>query len=342
MDMKDINWSELPFGYVKADYNVRCTFHDGKWGPIEVSDSEYIPVHIAATCLHYGQEAFEGLKAFRGKDGKVRVFRMDENAKRFRRSAEGISMEPLPMEVFEEMVRTVVKLNANLIPPYGSGASLYIRPLEIGMSPRVGVSPADEYMVIMLVTPVGPYFKAGFKPTKVCLSRDYDRVAPKGTGSIKIGGNYAASLVAGNKAHELGYSVMLYLDPKEKKYLDECGAANFYAIRGNTYITPASETILPSITNMSLRQLARDMGLEVEERHIAYDELPTFDECGACGTAAVCSPIGEIDDLDNGNKFTYDMTKAGPVTTRLYDTIRAIQNGEVEDTHNWTEIIDVQ
>ncbi len=342
MDMKDINWSELPFGYVKADYNVRCTFHDGKWGPIEVSDSEYIPVHIAATCLHYGQEAFEGLKAFRGKDGKVRVFRMDENAKRFRRSAEGISMEPLPVEVFEEMVRTVVKLNANLIPPYGSGASLYIRPLEIGMSPRVGVSPADEYMVIMLVTPVGPYFKAGFKPTKVCLSRDYDRVAPKGTGSIKIGGNYAASLVAGNKAHELGYSVMLYLDPKEKKYLDECGAANFYAIRGNTYITPASETILPSITNMSLRQLARDMGLEVEERHIAYDELPTFDECGACGTAAVCSPIGEIDDLDNGNKFTYDMTKAGPVTTRLYDTIRAIQNGEVEDTHNWTEIIDVQ
>lgn len=342
MDMKDINWSELPFGYVKADYNVRCTFRDGKWGPIEVSDSEYIPVHIAATCLHYGQEAFEGLKAFRGKDGKVRVFRMDENAKRFRRSAEGISMEPLPVEVFEEMVRTVVKLNANLIPPYGSGASLYIRPLEIGMSPRVGVSPADEYMVIMLVTPVGPYFKAGFKPTKVCLSRDYDRVAPKGTGSIKIGGNYAASLVAGNKAHELGYSVMLYLDPKEKKYLDECGAANFYAVRGNTYITPASETILPSITNMSLRQLARDMGLEVEERHIAYDELPTFDECGACGTAAVCSPIGEIDDLDNGNKFAYDMTKAGPVTTRLYDTIRAIQNGEVEDTHNWTEIIDVK
>ena len=157
MSTKDLKWSELPFGYVKADYNVRCTFKDGKWGPIEVSDSEYVPLHIAATCLHYGQEAFEGLKAFRGKDGKVRVFRMDENAKRFRDSALGIAMEPLPVEKFEEMVRLVVKLNGNLIPPYGSGASLYIRPLEIGMSARVGVSPADEYMVIMLVTPVGPF-----------------------------------------------------------------------------------------------------------------------------------------------------------------------------------------
>lgn len=339
MDTKDIKWSELPFGYVKADYNVRCTFKDGKWGPIEVSDSEYIPMHIAASCLHYGQEAFEGLKAFRGKDGKVRVFRMDENAKRFQRSAEGIAMEPMPVELFEEMVRTVVKLNQNIIPPYGSGASLYIRPLEIGISPKIGVSPASEYMVVMLVTPVGPYFKAGFKPTKVCLSRDYDRVAPKGTGSIKIGGNYAASLVAGCKAHDLGYSVMLYLDPKEKKYLDECGAANFYAIRGNKYITPASETILPSITNKSLRQLARDMGMEVEERHIAYDELETFDEVGACGTAAVCSPICEIDDLDTGKKFLYNATEAGPVTKKLYDTIRGIQYGEIEDKHGWTEIL---
>ncbi len=342
MSTKDLKWSELPFGYVKADYNVRCTFKDGKWGPIEVSDSEYVPLHIAATCLHYGQEAFEGLKAFRGKDGKVRVFRMDENAKRFRDSALGIAMEPLPVEKFEEMVRLVVKLNGNLIPPYGSGASLYIRPLEIGMSARVGVSPADEYMVIMLVTPVGPYFKAGFKPTKVCLSREYDRVAPKGTGAIKIGGNYAASLVAGNKAHELGYSVMLYLDPKEKKYLDECGAANFYAVRDNKYITPKSETVLPSITNKSLRQLARDLGMEVEERHIAYEELPTFSEAGACGTAAVCSPIGQIDDLDNGNTFTYDMNEAGPVTKKLYDTIRAIQLGEIEDKHGWTEVLEIE
>lgn len=339
MDTKDIKWSELPFGYIKADYNVRCTFRDGKWGPIEVSDSEYIPVHISASCLHYGQEAFEGLKVFRGKDGKVRVFRMDENAKRFRNSALGIAMEPLPEETFMEMVRTVVKLNQNLIPPYGTGASLYVRPLEIGISPLIGVKPASEYTVIMLVTPVGPYFKGGFKPTKVCLSREYDRVAPKGTGAIKIGGNYAASLVAGCKAHDMGYSVMLYLDPKEKKYLDECGAANFYAVRGNSYITPKSETVLPSITNKSLRQLAKDMGYTVEERHIAYDELDTFDEAGACGTAAVCSPIGEIDDLDNGKKFVYNLQDAGPVTKRLFQTIQGIQYGEIEDPYGWTEVI---
>ena len=193
MKQPDIKWDSLPFGYIKTDWNVRCTFKDGKWGEIEVSDSEYVPLHIAATCLHYGQESFEGLKAFRGKDGKIRVFRMEENAKRFIRSAEGIMMEPMPEELFCEMVRKVVKLNARFVPPYGTGASLYIRPLEIGTSAQVGVKPSKEYTVIMFVTPVGPYFKEGFKPSKVCLSREYDRVAPKGTGSFKIGGNYAAS-----------------------------------------------------------------------------------------------------------------------------------------------------
>ncbi len=341
MEKPNLEWDKLPFGYVKTDFNVRCTYKDGKWGEIEVSDSEYVPLHIAASCLHYGQESFEGLKAFRGKDGKVRVFRMEENAKRFIRSAEGISMQPLPVEKFCEMVRKVVKLNARFIPPYESGASLYIRPLEIGTSPKIGVSPSEEYMVIMLVTPVGPYFKAGFKPTKVCLSRDYDRVAPKGTGSIKIGGNYAASLNAGQKAHELGYSVMLYMDPKEKKYLDECGAANFFGIKGNKYVTPASETILPSITNKSIRQLARDMGMEVEERHIPYEELKEFDEVGNCGTAAVISPVGEIDDLDNGNKFEYGMTEAGPKSTALYNKLRGIQYGTEADEHGWCEVIEV-
>ena len=339
--MKDTNleWGKLPFGYVPTDYNVRCTFKDGKWGEIEVSDSEYIPLHIAATCLHYGQESFEGLKAFRGKDGKVRVFRMRENARRFIKSAEGIMMEPMPEELFCEMVRKVVKLNERFIPPYGSGASLYIRPFEIGISASVGVRPATEYMVIMLVSPVGPYFKEGFKPTKVCLSRKHDRVAPLGTGKIKVGGNYAASLASGHLAHELGYSVMLYLDPKEKKYIDECGAANFYGIRNNTYITPDSETILPSITNMSVRQIAEDLGLKVERRHVPYEELALFEEAGACGTAAVISPIGQIDDLDNGQSFTYGAGEPGPVTVRLYDTLRAIQNGEIEDTHDWCEII---
>ncbi len=336
MEETKIDWANLTFSYMKTDCNVRCTCKDGKWGEIEVSDSEYVPMHIAASCLHYGQESFEGLKAFRGKDGKIRIFRMEENAKRFIRSAEGISMQPMPVELFCEMVRKVVELNKRFIPPYGTGASLYIRPLEIGISARVGVKPADEYMVIMLVTPVGPYFKDGFKPTKVCLSREYDRVAPKGTGSIKVGGNYAASLVAGEKAHELGYSVMLYLDPKEKKYLDECGAA-----RDGAYITPGSPSILPSITNMSLRQIAEDLGLKVEQRHIPVEELSTFEEVGACGTAAVISPIGEIDDLDTGDKYTFGQPGvAGEISTRLYNQLRGIQYGEVEDVHGWCDIIE--
>lgn len=336
----NIDWANLAFSYMKTDYNVRCTYKDGQWGPVEVSDSEYVPLHIAASCLHYGQESFEGLKAFRGKDGKIRIFRLEENAKRFIRSAEGICMQPMPVEKFREMALKVVELNKRFVPPYGSGASLYIRPLEIGISARVGVKPADEYMVIMLVTPVGPYFKAGFKPTKVCMSREYDRVAPKGTGSIKVGGNYAASLVAGEKAHELGYSVMLYLDPKEKKHLDECGAANFFAIKDNTYITPASESILPSITNKSLCQIAEDLGLKVERRPIALEELETFEEASACGTAAVCSPICRIDDLDTGKTYTFGKPdEAGPVTTKLYEHLRGIQNGEVEDIHGWCDIL---
>lgn len=341
MKETEIDWGNLSFSYMKTDYNVRCTYKDGKWGEIEVSDSEYIPLHIAAACLHYGQESFEGLKAFRGKDGKVRVFRMKENAKRFIRSAEGIMMQPLPEELFCEMVRKVVKLNERFVPPYGTGASLYIRPLEIGITPRVGVKPASEYMVIMLVTPVGPYFKEGFKPTKVCMSREYDRVAPKGTGSIKVGGNYAASLVAGEKAHDLGYSVMLYIDPKEKKYIDECGAANFFGIRGDKYITPHSESILPSITNKSITQIAEDLGMTVERRHIPIDELESFDEVGACGTAAVISPISEIDDLDNGKKYVYSTNgEAGPWSVKLYEKLRGIQYGDEPDTHGWCEIID--
>lgn len=340
MEQPNIDWASLSFSYMPTDYNVRCTYKDGKWGPIEVSDSEYVPLHIAASCLHYGQESFEGLKAYRGKDGKIRVFRMEENAKRFIRSAEGISMQPMPVELFCDMVRKVVELNKRFVPPYGTGASLYIRPLEIGITPRVGVSPASEYMVIMLVTPVGPYFKSGFKPTKVCLSREYDRVAPKGTGSIKIGGNYAASLNAGQKAHELGYSVMLYMDPKEKLYMDECGAANFFGIRDGKYVTPASPSVLPSITNKSLRQLADDMGLSVEQRHITLDELKQFEEAGACGTAAVISPIGEIDDLDTGEKYTFGKPgEPGPWSTKLYNALIDIQYGRAEDKHNWCEII---
>lgn len=341
MKEANLDWGNLIFGYYPTDYNVRCTYKDGKWGEIEVSDSDQITLHMAASCLHYGQESFEGLKAFRGKDGKVRIFRMEENAKRFINSAKGISMQPMPVELFCEMVRKVVKLNERFIPPYGTGASLYIRPLEIGLSPLIGVKPATEYMVLMLVTPVGPYFKNGFKPITVCLSREYDRVAPNGTGAIKIGGNYAAALAAGEEAHKKGYSMMLYLDPQNKEYFDECAAANFFAVKDGTYITPDSKSVLPSITNMSLTQLAADLGMKVERRRIPFAEIETFDECSACGTAAVCSPIGAIVDLDNDK--TYQISKdgeAGKYTTALYNKLRAVQYGEEPDEHNWCEIIE--
>lgn len=339
--MAEIDWANLSFGYRKTNYNVRCTYRDGKWGDIEVSDSEYLNIHIAATALHYGQEIFEGLKAFRGKDGKIRIFRLKENAARIRKSAEGILMQPIPEELFCEMVKKVVALNTEFVPPYGSGASLYIRPLEIGMSARVGVKPSDEYLFLVLVTPVGPYFKEGFKPTNICIMRDYDRVAPKGTGRWKVGGNYAASLSAGEKAHELGYSAVLYLDPKEKKYIDECGPANFFAIKDGKYITPASESILPSVTNASLKQLAKDMGIEVESRHILLEELEDITEAAACGTAAVASPVAEIDDLDTGKKYIVSTNgEAGPITTTLYNKLRAIQLGEEEDIHGWNTIVE--
>ncbi|MCD8386557.1 MAG: branched-chain amino acid aminotransferase [Bacteroidales bacterium] len=338
---KEIDWKNLSFGYMPTDYNVRCTYRDGKWGEIEVSQSPYVEMHIAATGLHYGQEIFEGLKAFRGKDGKVRVFRLDENAKRLRESAKGLLMEPVPEELFKEMVLKVVKLNERFVPPYGTGASLYIRPVEFGISAQVGVKPAKEYTFIIFVTPVGPYFKTGFNPSNICIMRQYDRVAPQGTGRWKVGGNYAASLEAGEKAHELGYSAVLYLDPKEKKYLDECGPANFFMIKDGKYTTPASDSILPSITNKSFQQLARDMGIEVDARHITVDELEDAVEAAACGTAAVASPVGEIDDLDTGKKYVIAKDgKPGPITTALYNELRGIQYGDIEDRHGWITFVE--
>ena len=337
---KELDWGNLSFGYMPTDYNVRCRYADGRWGDIEVSQSETIDMHMAATCLHYGQEIFEGLKAFRGKDGKIRIFRLEENARRIRESAKGLLMAELPEEKFIEMVRKVVELNARFVPPYGSGASLYIRPLEIGMTAQVGVKPATEYLFVIFVTPVGPYFKTGFRPTNICIMRQYDRVAPRGTGRWKVGGNYAASLTAGEHAHELGYSAVLYLDPKEKKYLDECGPANFIAIKDGVYITPESESILPSITNKSLMQLAEDMGIKVERRHITVDELAESDEAAAVGTAAVASPVGRIDDLDTGIKYVVSKDgNPGPVVTRLYETLRGIQLGELPDTHGWNTVL---
>lgn len=339
--MEHIDWSTLGFGYMKTDFNIRCTYKNGAWSELEVSDSEYITMHMAATSLHYGQEAFEGLKAFRGKDGRVRIFRMDENAKRMLSSSEGTMMAKLPVEKFMEAVVKVVKLNERFVPPYESGAALYIRPFLFGTGAQVGVKPANEYMFVIFVTPVGPYFKGGFQPTPFVIMREFDRSAPLGMGKYKVGGNYAASLVAGAKAHELGYSNVFYLDAKEKKYIDECGAANFFGIKNNTYVTPKSSSILPSITNKSLMVLAEEMGMKVEQRQVPVEELATFEEAGACGTAAVISPIERIDDYDEKKSYVFSKDgKPGAISEKLYNKLRAIQYGDEPDTHGWVTVVE--
>lgn len=339
--MNEIDWSSLSFGYMKADYNVRCTYKDGKWGELEVSDSEMVSMHMAATVLHYGQAGFEGMKAFRGKDGKIRVFRMDENGKRLISTCDGIMMAELPLEKFEEAIRKVIKLNEHLVPPYESGASLYIRPVLFGTGPQIGVKPANEYQFIVFVMPVGPYFKEGFKTTPVCILRHFDRAAPYGTGRYKVGGNYAASLRAGEEAHSKGYSAVLYLDACEKKFVDECGPANFFGIKENRYITPQSESILPSITNKSLMKLAESLGMQVEQRPVPVEELATFEEAGMCGTAAVISPIARIDDLDEHLTYEYSKDgKPGKVCEALYNKLRAIQYGDEPDTFGWVTIVE--
>ena len=338
--MKNLDWASLPFGYVQADYNVRCYYRDGKWGEIEVSSDPNINMSIAATCLHYGQEGFEGLKAYRGKDGKVRMFRVKDNAERLQQTARGLLMAEVPTELFAEMCKKVVLMNEDWIPPYETGATLYLRPLLIGTGAQVGVRPATEYCFLIFVTPVGPYFKGGFSCNPYVITRQWDRAAPLGTGRYKVGGNYAASLQASKFAHDKGYAAEFYLDAKEKKYKDECGAANFFGIKDNTYVTPKTDSILPSITNRSLMQLAEDFGMKVERRPIPEEELSTFEEAGACGTAAVISPISYIDDLENDKRYTISKDgQPGPISKKLYDTLRGIQYGTVEDKHDWITII---
>jgi branched-chain amino acid aminotransferase len=339
--MKNIDWSNLPFGYHKTDYNVRCHFKDGKWGDIETSTSEYLNVHMAATALHYGQQAFEGMKAYRGPDGKIRIFRWEENWKRMERSAHGILMEPIPKEKFKEAIFKAVKSNEQWLPPHGTGAALYIRPLLFGSGAEIGVKPAREYTFVVFTTPVGPYFKEGFNPIKIAIVRDTDRTAPQGTGMYKVGGNYAASLKGVKKTKEAGYAQPLYLDAKEKKYIDEIGAANFFGIKDNTYITPKSDSILPSITNKSIMEMAPDMGLKVENRPVPVEELDEFEEVGACGTAAIIAPIGEIADLDEDKKFTYCPNgKPGPISTKIYEKLLAIQFGDEKDPYGWVDFVE--
>jgi len=339
--MEKLDWKNLHFGYMKTDYNIRCYYKNGKWSKPEVSTSEYIDIHIASTGLHYGQEAFEGLKAYMGKDGKIRLFRWQENAKRLMLSSEGIKMAVVPEELFRDAIFQAVKLNKHFVPPYGTGATLYIRPLLYGSGAEVGVKPSAEYTFIVFVTPVGPYFKDGIKPVNMMICRDVDRAAPLGTGTFKVGGNYAASLRALIAAKEGGYSSAIFLDAREKKYIDECGPANFFGIKGDKYVTPKSNSILNSITNMSLIEIAASMGMKTERRRIPVGELSTFSETGACGTAAVITPIAKIVDPDKNMTYEYCADgKPGPVSMKLYNKLVAIQNGDEPDMFGWMTVVE--
>jgi branched-chain amino acid aminotransferase len=338
--MENIDYKNLPFGYVKTDYNIRCYYKNGQWGEIEVSSSEFVPIHIAATALHYGQQAFEGMKAFMGKDGKIRLFRWEENAKRMKTSADGILMQEVPKEIFREAIVQSSYLKQKVCSSVWYRCIIIYKTLLIGTGAQVGVKPAKEFLFMVFVSPVGPYFKEGFNPVKIAIIKDSDRAAPLGTGNIKVGGNYAASLRGVAKAAEAGYGSPMYLDAKEKMYVDEIGAANFFGIKNNTYITPQSSSILPSITNKSIMDIARDLGLKVEQRPVPIDELESFEEVGACGTAAIIAPIGEIVDLETGKAYKFcENNQPGPISKKIYETLIGIQFGDIPDKFGWTEVI---
>lgn len=334
----DLDWKDLPFGYVKTNCNIRCHYRDGKWSKGELTTDEIIPLHMAAPCIHYGQQAFEGLKVFETVDGRIVAFRLEENARRLQRSCDRIFIPQVPTGLFREALHQVVAANLEFVPPFGTGASLYVRPIVIGMGAKVGLGPADEYLFVVFATPVGPYYKGGFKPVKALVVEDFDRAAPKGVGDCKIGGNYAAGLRGSEFGKQKGYPIVLYLDPREKKYIDEFSTTNFMGIKNNTYLAPDSESILPSITNKSVAQLAGDMGIKVEKRPISIDEVEQFEEVGAVGTAAVITPISLIH--YRGKDFLFGSgEKAGPLTTKLYERLTRIQTGEIEDKFGWLEEI---
>lgn len=339
MQKANLDWSNLEFGFHQTDYNIRYTWKNGTWSEGTLTQDQHLPLHIAATCLHYGQQCFEGLKVFEQKNGDVVVFRVEENAKRMIRSCKKIFMEPITEEIFIDSVNRVVSANRKFVPPYGTGASLYVRPIVLGSGPQVGVKPAEEYTFLVFVSPVGPYFKSGFKPVHLIVEEEYDRAAPNGVGDVKVGGNYAAGLRASIRAKKRGYTEVLYLDAKEKRYIDESGPANFFGItKDNKYITPHSDSILPSITNMSLVTLAGDMGFSPERRPIEVEEIFSFKEAGCCGTAAVITPVGSITYQDRKVEYCKN-DEPGETTTALYKKLTGIQLGEEEDTHNWIKVI---
>ena len=336
MEKKNIDWSSIGFGYVPTDYRYVANYKDGAWDAGCLSDDPNITMNECACVLQYSQSCFEGLKAYTTEDGRIVCFRPDLNAQRMEQSAQRLKMPPFPAERFVEAVIQTVKANAAWVPPFGSGASLYIRPYMFGINSVIGVKPATEYQFRMFVTPVGPYFKGGVKPLTVRIC-DYDRAAPHGTGHVKAGLNYAMSLYAIVDAHEKGYDENIYLDSATRTNIEETGGANIIFIKGNTLVTPKSDTILPSITRRSIVHVAKEyLGMEVEERDIPLTEIGEYEECGLCGTAAVISPVGTID--DHGTLYHY--AGFGPKIQKLYETLTGIQMGRIQAPEGWIQVIE--
>lgn len=340
MSKKEIDWANIGFGYVQTEQRYVSNYKDGKWDEGGLTTDANIVLNECAGVLQYAQTVFEGLKAYTTEDGHIVTFRPDLNASRMADSARRLEMPVFPEERFIEAIEQVVSANADYVPPYGSGATLYIRPYMFGTNPVIGVKPADEYQFRVFVTPVGPYFKGGAKPITIRVS-DFDRAAPHGTGHIKAGLNYAMSLHAIVDAHQQGYDENMYLDSATRTKVEETGGANFIFItKDNKLVTPKSHTILPSITRRSLMYVAKEyLGMEVEEREVFLDEVKEFAECGLCGTAAVISPVGKI--VDHGKEicFPSGMDEMGPVTKKLYDTLTGIQMGHIEAPEGWIKVI---
>lgn len=336
-----IQWNDLGFSYIDTGKSFRAYFKDGQWSEGQIESSKYISISEASPVFHYGQSCFEGLKAYRTQNGDIQLFRPDKNADRMIDSAERLLMEPYPKEAFIEAVHKIVKENAEWVPPYESGATLYIRPFLIGVGDIVGVKPAEEYIFSIFVTPVGPYFKGGLQPANFLIS-DYDRAAPNGTGAAKVGGNYAAGNLAGKLAKEQGYADAIFLDPATKTKIEEVGSANFFAITAdNRFITPKSPSILPSITKYSLIDIARErLGMEAIETDVYLKELASFSEAGAMGTAAVITPIGSI--VHGEHRYVFGNGQdVGSVTQRLYNELVGIQFGDVVAPEGWIQKVEL-
>ena len=341
MAKKDIDWSNLGFGYVKTDKRFVANYKDGAWDNGVITDDDKVVISECAGVLQYSQSCFEGMKAYTTENGHTVIFRPDMNASRMADSCRRLEMPVFPEDKFVEAIAETVRANEDWVPPYGSGASLYIRPYMFGSNPVIGVKPADEYQFRVFTTPVGPYFKGGAKPLTIKVS-DFDRAAPHGTGHIKAGLNYAMSLHAIVTAHAEGYAENMYLDPATRTKVEETGGANFlFVTKDGKVVTPKSDSILPSITRRSLVHVAKEyLGLEVEEREVLFDEIKDFAECGLCGTAAVISPVGKI--VDHGKEICLPsgMDEMGPVTKKLYETLTGIQMGRIEAPKGWIYTVD--